>query len=234
MNQAWDYLPAPFNGPFDMVARLINGVAAASLPVEGLWTQAGWAKAQSLEVSGSMSTLALAIYGSNAPAPPLNTYTVTVGGSATQGDTLTLTFSNGNLGGGSRAVAYAVGASPSLNGIAAALAAAISADPVLSPYGFIASAAGAVITITFPSVPPGSQTPSPTQPPPSNITTIAASAGGGTETFTIASGANGTLLTNITTLGFIALPTLPRWITGRLTTLTGTNATITADWHGAA
>ncbi len=184
-----------------------------------------------------MSTLNLDLYGSNAIVRPLNTYSVAIGGSATEGDVLTLTFSGGAFTtGGQYALSYTVPAGPpTLDAIAASIAAAISADTILVPLGFLADADSGVVTITFPSVAPGYSESSPTQPPPSNATSLVASANGGaSETLTVAAGSNGSKLMSVTELGFIALPVLPRWITGRLTTLTGTDASITADWHGAA
>lgn len=231
-NPAWEFRQAPYNGPFDIAAQLLRNITAA--PVEGLWVDSAFAKVQSIETAGNASAFNIDLYGSNAPAMPLNQYTATVGGSATSTDVLNLAFANGNLPLGTKTVSYTVRGGDTLNSIAAALAAAINADTDLGPLGITAAAASAVVTVSYPSVPPNAVPPTPSIPPPSNATALTSSlSGGATETLTIAAGTNGTKLVSLSApLGFTQLGLLPRWVTARLTSMTGT--IISANWHGAA
>lgn len=224
----------PFNGPGEIAFDAIPGIAA--VPYEGLWLPSRFAKYASLDVRGSISTLAIGIYGTNSLIDPSNTYTVTVGGSATAADVLTLGFANGNLSSG-YGVAYVVPPLATVNIVAAGIAAAINADPLLPGLGFLAKSAAAVVTITFPSVPPGAlqEASSPSNPWPSNATLLTTSlSGGATETLTVATGSDGeSLASSITALGITAVTIMSRWFKARMTTLTGTNATITATFYGA-
>ena len=222
---------APYNGPFDAVAALITAAGAAG--IEGLWIDAGFAKNQSIELTGVMSTVGLELFGSNAPSMPPNEYLITVGGSATATDVLDITFSNENLPGGSHTVAYTVPASPSIDGVAAGIAAAINADATLQALGFSAAAVSAVITLSYPSFPPGSPAPTPSSPGPSNATTLAFNVNGGSETLTAAVGTNGTQIgSTIAALGITALTVNVRWLTARLVTLTGSTPNVSVNWHG--
>lgn len=224
---------APYNGPFDLSAVLIDQAVAAG--VEGIWIDSGFAKAHSIEMIGS-GTIGVDLYGSNAPDMPPNQYAVTIGGSATQNDVISLIFANQNLAGGTRTVAYTVPATPSINGIAAGIATAVNADAALKALGFSASAANAVITISFPSAPLGSSFPpvSPSAPAMSNVTVLTSTlSGGASETVAIVSGTNGTKIgSTINALGLTAISVLPRWLTARLTTLSGGSAVLSANWHG--
>lgn len=76
--------------------------------------------------------------------------TATIGGTPADLDVLNLTFTCAALPGGSHEVSVTLGASPTVDSAAAALAAAINADPVLIAAGIGASAASAVVTITYP------------------------------------------------------------------------------------
>lgn len=224
---------ALFNGPFGIGARLMQQVSAA--PFEGLWTPVGAAKTSSIEVNQTGTpTFTLGIWGRNTPDLPMNTYTITVGGSATQNDVVTATFANPNLPGGSEAVSYTVGATPTLNSVAAALAALITADANLSALGFSATATGAVITVQFPSIAGSLAIGQPADPALGNYTQITTSlSGGATETLTVAVGADGFSLLSINAIGFTAFPMPVNYIKARLTALTG-GGTLTADFHGAA
>jgi hypothetical protein len=231
---AWSQRSAPFNGPFDVAAPLLSGVGAAQ--VEGLWIDTGFAKVASLEmlVSGA-PTFEVDIWGSNAVDNPPNEYIVTIAGSATQNDTVTMNFANANVPGGTHGVLYTVPATPTINGVAAGIAAAINADAVLGPLGFQASAVAAVITITYPSVAPGITPSTTSSPGPSNFTLLTDTlSGGATETVAIAVGSNGTKISSISAAGLTALSILPRWITARLSSLSGgTTPSLTLNFHSA-
>jgi hypothetical protein len=233
------YDSLPFAGPFGLRAQLLSSVTAA--PFEGLWTPVAGAKIGSIEANGTISTLEIDIYGTNAPAGfPSNTYTVTVGGSATQNDVVGLTFTNPLLPGGAESVSYTVGATPSLTTVAAGLVAAILADTNLSALGFAASNLAGVITVTWPSIAPqtsagGDQYGTPSSPAMGSLTGISTTlSGGASETLTVTAGTDGYLLTKITALGFTALTLPMRYIKARLVSLSGGSATISAAYNGAA
>jgi hypothetical protein len=233
------YDTLPFNGPFGLRSQLLSSVTAA--PFEGLWTPVGGAKIGSIEANGTISTAEIDIYGTNSPAGfPMNTYTVTVGGSATQNDVVGLTFNNPLLPGGSESVNYTVGATPSLTTVAAGLVAAILADTALATLGVVASNAAGVITITWPSIAPetsagGDQYGTPSSPPMGSATGLTTTlSGGASETLTVTTGTDGFLLTKITALGFTAITMPVRFIKARLVSLTGGSATISAAYNGAA
>lgn len=233
--QTQDLRSAPSSGPFDMAATIVDGAVAPG--TEGIWIDTGFCKSLNLELFGSMSTLGVDVYGSNAPMIPLNQYVVTVGGSATAADILTLIFANQNLAVSPRNVAYTVPTSPTINGVAAGIAAAINADTALQGLGVSAAAVGAVITISSPSSPPGAGYPpsgSPSSPPPSNAIVLTDSlSGGASETLTIAAGTNGTKIgSTIAGFGFTSITTVPRWLTARVVTLTGVGAVATGNVHG--
>lgn len=231
-----NFLSAPFSGPFAIGCGLITNGKVVNQ--EGLWLPTGWAKSGSISVEGSMSTLSLQVYGSNLLAQPLNQYTVTVSGSIVAADTIGIVFTNPNLpGAGTYQVnSRALTGGDTLTTAAAALALAINMDTTLAPLGFIATSAAAVITIQYPSAPQNQQTPQTPLNPPSNQTSIAgAKTGSGSEAFAIAVGTNGnTIGSAITTLSIVTITNLPRWMTARITTLTGAGANITADFSGAA
>src|SRR5690242_8859492 len=100
------YQAAPFAAPLGVSAMLADSIVAANLPYEGLWVPALFAKQGTLQVFGNFTTLSADVYGSNARDWPLNTYTATIAGTETDGDTLTLTFTNPLLPAGSAAVPY--------------------------------------------------------------------------------------------------------------------------------
>ncbi|HEV3022999.1 MAG TPA: hypothetical protein VGX76_11040 [Pirellulales bacterium] len=232
------YTPAPFAAPLCIQALLADAVVAANLPYEGLWVPVKYAKAASIEFYGSISTLAMDIWATNQP-DPLNTYTVTVGGSETDGDILNLIFTNPLLPGGSETVSLTTSGGESTTGIATGLAAAVNADANLAALGFRATSAGAVVTITWPSA-PGSQVTTEIGSPPVASTTIltTSKSGGATETLTTAVGADGQKL-NGSSIAALALTNFTSsmpvaWIKARIGTLTGTGANITAALTAAA
>lgn len=218
------YQAGPFSGPFAAVALLADSVIAAQLPYEGLWVPAMFAKSASVQVSGNFTTLSGDVYASNALNPPLNTYTATLGGSETNGDTLTLTFANPLLPGGSAAVPVTAAGGQTINSLATALAAGINANASLAALGFTAMAVGAVITIQWPSVPPGAGAGG-TYPSFAQSNTVISKnvSGAATETITIAGGTDGSNITasHLTALGVTALNPMPvRWVKARIGTLT--------------
>jgi len=233
------YSAAPFNGPQNGQSLLVDGVTA--VPYEGVWLPASFYKAATLEVGGSISTLSLQLYGTNALEQPLNTVTVTVGGSKTTGDVLNIEVINQNLSNGNVTVSYTVLSGDSINSTAAALAALINANAGLQTLGLSAIAVGGVITITFPSAPSNlANNPSlgsPSAPLTQNqCAFVLTKSGGASETLTLANGTDGTVLGSaITALGLTAVSPLPvRWIKARVTTLTGGGANVSAALAGTA
>jgi hypothetical protein len=112
-------------------------------------------------------------------SPSLQTFaTVTLGGSTTIGDKLTLTMTSSAIAGSPVSVTYTVTASDTLNSIASNLAASLNSYTVLSAAGISASASLAVVTLTSTS----SLNPSPVWTGSSAGLTAA-----GTETVTISS-----------------------------------------------
>jgi hypothetical protein len=232
--------PGPFNGPFEICGHLALAIGTA--PFEGIWFPSRWSKYASVELlaaQGTITGVELDLWGSNSVQDPVNTYTVTVGGTVTTGDTLTLTFNNPNLP-NNYPVAYTATGTDTVNTIAAALAAAVQADAKLAPLGFLASANGAVVTITFPSASGGLNpwdAPSPTTQPPSNATLLTTAVGGSaTESLTVGLGTDGVKMQSLAQIGaFAPVQALTRWIKGRLVTLTGSGTPqITAQYHGVA
>lgn len=231
--------PASFVATGEIVAPLGR---CAAVPMESVWVPAGPAKAASVEIEGSFSTLSVQLLGSNSPSDPGNTYTATIGGTTfDSGDVVSLIFTNPNLPNGEETVSHTLGASETAATVAAALAAAINADTKLAGalgLGFAATAASAVITITYPSVAP-LQPPqegfSPTTEAVQNTTLVQGSVtGAGNETVTIANASAGAALGSaITTLSITALTVLPRWIKAQFGTLTGTGASATPWLHSA-
>jgi RHS repeat-associated protein len=100
------------------------------------------------------------------------TAVVTIGGTKTTGNTLTLTVHDTALSGGTKSDTYTVLAADTLTTIAAGIAAAINADASLSAIGVTASSTGTVILISSSSINQTSYTSS--------------TSGGATETITIA------------------------------------------------
>ena len=231
--QSLNFSPASFNGPFSESAIVVSALLG-SVPTEGLWSFVGWSKVGSIELAGSMATLSCQLYGSNQPDAPANTYTVTLAGSGyASSDTVSLVFGNQNLSAGSLTITYTLGSGESATTVATKLAALIGSSK-LAALGFQASSLAGVITITYPSGAATGAGGSPSSPLPSNFTTVTGSASG-SETVTVAAGTNGSVLGSaITALGLTAVTPLPRWVIGRITTLTGTGAAVTATFHGAA
>jgi len=234
------YRSAPFGGPFSIQAWLARDLAAADLPFEGLWVPAGWAKSATVELTGSgtLSSIQADVWGTN-QLDPQNTYTVTVGGSETDGDDVGITFNNPLLPGGSKTKSVHTAGGQSLNSIAAALGALINADVDLAGLGIRAAVVNAVITITWPSLGQfqGNANAAASPPAANTLSLAKALSGGATETLTIAAGTDGTNLTasHLTAVGLTALTPAPvGYVKVRWTTLTGSGALCSLAYQGTA
>lgn len=228
---------APINGPFATSAWLMEGVTAVA---EGLWVPTKYMKNASVEISGSMTTMSLAIVGSNQLPEPPNQVTLTIGGSVTVGDTVTVVVNNKNIpAGGSASVSYTTIGGDTTSTVAAALATRLSASlPIIACGIEVNNIAAAVITVQFPSVwPNAGLTGGSYNAAFQNVTTFSgSSSGAATETVTAAAVTTiGTAIGSaVTALGFVSLSLVPRWMKARLTTLTGGGATINAAVAGPA
>ena len=100
--------------------------------------------------------------------------TVTIGGTETDGDTLTLTFTDQQLPGGSHAVHVVTAGSETLSQIATDFKNAINNDTLLAGLGYVATSLAAVLTVK------------PIPGPLGNFMTMAfTKSGGATETGTV-------------------------------------------------
>lgn len=218
----YQFNQGPYSAGTSQFCTLING--AVNVPAEGLWTPINLLWYASVQVTGSISTLSAQIYGSNQNDAPLNTYTATVGGVPLAGNSYTLTF-NAALVMQNVVITYTAVSGDTVTSIAASLAALINANTSLAVTGLVATSSAGVVTMQWPTLANGESYTSYTQPPIANRIALFASTSGGT--FTAACGTDGYALTSaITSLGIVsAVNSLPvRWIKGRITTLTGTNA----------
>ena len=108
---------------------------------------------------------------------------LTIGGSKTTSDVLTVKVTDPALGGGSESVTYTVLSGDTLNSIAAGVKSAINADTALSTLGVTATSAQAVVSITSNSI---------------NVTAYSTSlSGGATETMALSVNPNPTMLAQI-------------------------------------
>jgi RHS repeat-associated protein len=123
------------------------------------------------------STSATEILETNVPVN--GTQTVVIGGTPTNGNTVTVTVYDAGLSGGSKAITYTVASADTLPSIAAGLASAIAADTSLAALNVSATSSGAVVNILSASA---------------NMTTYATStSGGATELVTLAPASSATL-----------------------------------------
>ena len=99
---------------------------------------------------------------------------LTVGGTVTVGNVLTVTVFDAGLSGGQKSINYTVPSGATLTSIATGIRNAINADTALAAVGVTATSAAAVVTLTSTSV---------------NVTTYTKSTSGGA-TVTLALGAN--------------------------------------------
>lgn len=222
-----DYSPSQQVGPYGIHALLMD--AAPAKPVEGCWVPLFGAKLATLELSGSMDSLGLDVFGSNALEDPGNSYSITIAGSVTVDDVVSLDITNSNLPAGISVSHTSVGGDTATT-IATALVAAINASSVLAGLSIRATNALGVITLAFPSFAPQPGAGNPSAPALANNTLVAGSvSGSATETIAIAVGTNGIKIgSTLAAFGLTALTVVPRWVKARLTTLTGTGANVSA------
>lgn len=236
-----------YGGPYGIQAYLIPPAFSDKVVFEGPWIPIAGIKAGSLEVAGTLGggTLSLQLVGTNDPqVAAVNRYTITVGGTITNNDTLSVTVKNPNLAGGTEQVTITAVTADTTTTLAAKLAAAIVADANLAALGIGATSTAAVVTLTFPSVNPAEPSSSTgwTQPT-TNFTEISATAvtGGATETLTVAADTGGTPLpasaigsganpiVGASFPGLIALSApFPLFIKARLAAMSGTSPSVTA------
>jgi hypothetical protein len=229
-DQVMDYAGPGIAGPFSAGAVVLPSVGFP--PAEGVWAFSGASKVASIEVFGTLVTgFSGQVWGSNQLGPPMNQYVVTFAGSPAVSNTIALTFNNPNLSGGTRTVNYTLAANPTATIVAAAVAGLINADVNFTAIGFSATNVAGVLTVAYPSVPQASTSSSPGT---ANATTLSAAVTGGGVTATVAVGANGVALGSaISTLGLTSVSVIPRWVTFRLTALTGSPPLIGANFNGA-
>lgn len=231
------YESAPFNGPFSLYCVLFDKIIAP--PYEGVWLPTKFLKYAQLELEGSQSTLSVDLYGTNLDSVGnVNQYVVTIAGSETTNDVVTLTFKSAQLAGGQEAVAYTVLGGDTATTVAAALVLLINADSKLQGLGIQATNLAGVITVTFPSIIPNPIQANTSYVPSSpeymnNLTITGASNGSASETIAVACGTNGTKIgASITAFGFTALTMPMRYFKARLNTLTGTSAFVNGALQG--
>lgn len=227
----------PYDAPLDLSALMAQASAA---PFEGVWIPVGYAKVASVEVEGTFSGLSVQLIGSNSIEPPDNKSTVTIGGSVTADDVVTLTFTNPLLPAGSTTAHYTVLSGDTTTLIAAGVAAAINANPLLAALGIRGAGALAVVTVAYPSTSPNEapEGSSPTAPSSQNSTLITgAVSGAATETVTVANASVGQNVgAALIAKGLTQLAITPRWLKAQIGTLNGGSATdpVTVSYHGAA
>ncbi len=140
-------------------------------------------------LSPSITTYSSSVSGSATETVAFNTVmngteNISIGGTKTTGDTLTLTVTDAGLSGGTESVTYTVLSTDTLTTITTGLTAAINADTHLQGIGVTASSAGTVIGVKSNSV---------------NATTYTTStSGGATETMALSVNYNGIETVNIT------------------------------------
>lgn len=192
--------------------------SSAAAPYEGLWIPTMWFAGASVELFGVISSFSLDLYGTNADACPPNTSTITIGGSVTTGDTISIAVQNPALQSGRTIAVTAVNGDTDAT-LAATLAQRITADSQLQGVGLSAVAVGAVINLSWPSALSWGNYPQPANPMAFSITL----SGGASETATLANGTDGEKIGNsIIALGIIATPTYARFTKARLTAFSGT------------
>jgi hypothetical protein len=214
------------SGPTSINATLLDTVVTPNY--EGIWVPWQFVKQGSLEISGTFATLSCQLIGTNSQNP-FNSYVITFGGSATNGDVVTVNFAT--------AVATLVATIPIVTSeatptMATALAAFINTSAIFATYGFQAVAIASAVTVTWPSFYPISIGAfSTSSPPPAPAVLITSSvSGGATETVTVTAGTGGSSMGSaITALGMTQFSLSARWIKIRVTTLTGGNVTAIAQ-----
>jgi hypothetical protein len=220
--------------------RLAQGVT--SVPAQGPWLPCSLFKQASADVEGMYSNVTAGVLLADTLGPPLNGYKVTVGGTITVGDVVSITVTSSVAG--VQTVGYTVQSGNTLNQIAAALATALAANAALAGAGFLISEGSGIVILQFPSLAPGQTWDGaglvsglPESSPPINYTTIAtAVSGSGTETATVGLVSNGSsILTLNGTTPHAVLPGLPaRWVQGNVTALIGSGATVNVNLAAVA
>ena len=146
---------------FDMWSSLVNNSTLSAEGYSGYepfsTTDFWFRSSESSPYPGTVApfTLTPTVIGSGAQTETitqattsdLNT-TVTLGGSATAGDVVSVTVQNANLAGGQETAQYTVAGGNTLTNVAAGLASAINADTNLSAIGVGASSSSAVLTVS--------------------------------------------------------------------------------------
>jgi hypothetical protein len=136
----WPEVPSKANGIAYRQQKLLDAVTANDV---GLWVPWYPFHKGSFEVDASSGTLTgtVALKFSNSAEMPANGFTVTVGGSVTTGDKMTVTLTSPEFSQGIITASYTAVAGDTVDtvaaGLAAALVAAISAEltsPIVPPY----------------------------------------------------------------------------------------------------
>lgn len=209
--------------PISISAILADAVQ--STPYEGVWVPWSLASSGSVELSGSMSTVSAQLYGTNLISP-LNALVVTIGGSATNGDVVSLNF---NTPLGVVTATTPIVTSETVTQMAAALAAFINASTAFAALGMSASSVAGALTVTWPVRFPGNNQVAPVVQVTSSVT------GGASETVAVAVGTTGSVMgAAFTTLGLSQISAQARWLKMRISTLTGGGASVTAMAQGTA
>lgn len=231
---------APQWGPMAGFLRLVEGAVAA--PTQGPWLPCGLFKSVSVDAEGSASTIAAAVRVANTLSPPLNGYTVTIGGTVTAGDVVSVSVASSLAG--TVAVSHTAASGDTVGTIAAALASSLQADAALAAAGFVVNEGSAIITMTFPSLAPGmiwqgngmAIDALGTSPPINCVSVTTSVSGSATETATVGLVNNGTAVGSLSAIpGHFSVTTLPaRWIQGNVTALSGTGANVNLNLAGVA
>jgi hypothetical protein len=229
MSELVRYRNPPLGVSMSVQATLLQAVSVA--PYEGLWVPFEWVRQATVEVLAGATTPSIDIYATNQDNPS-NSYILTVGGTITTNDVITLVFAPGNSAPFN--VAYTVVAGDTTTTILAGhIAAAINANASAQALGIAATSNAAVITVTWPSTAPSvgvAEFQQPSSPPQANTLLITYTAGGNTETIArTQSTTDGTNLTasHLTGAGLVTLTPFPvRWVKARLTALAGGTATV--------
>ncbi len=218
----YDVFPARLLGPFSLRAVLLSGQSSA--PFEGAWVPLVGCLQATLEVTAtSGTTFSGSLWGTNNP-DPVNSYAVTVGGTVTAGNVLTLTFSGGVLF-SPAAVSYTVQSSDTTSTIATQLAAAVAASTAVAVADISAQASGAVVTITYPSgvsptTPSVAPAGNPTMNQSLNAIEVSASSTGAT-TLTVANGTSGVSLATLSAGGMSTITMPISFVKLRLASVSG-------------
>lgn len=214
------------SGPASINSTLLDAVSVANY--EGVWAPWLFVKQGSLEVSGTFATLSCQLFGTN-QINPLNSYAITIAGSFTAADIITLNFTTPL---GVLAATYTVSGGDTATVAAAGLKNFINTSSAFSAQGFQASNVAGVLTVTWPTPPfLGAGSYSTSNPAYSPIVTVTSSvSGSATETVAVAAGSGGSALGSaITASGMTQFTLSARWLKVRITTLTGGNVTAIAQ-----